>query len=146
MRVRLLALSALLAAGLALPASASESAEMSMTSCEASSPDAADPVAALPLAAKPGPEPDACSATAYCHNGTVLNCSTGGSGTCQGVDSSCPSQRGYVVCAGSYTYCPACPGNCPPGAPACTSTKQCALTYCGGIGYGVCNNGCCYCY
>ncbi len=142
MRVRLLALAALALIGLAVPAPAFELAEMTMTSCEASD-AAADPVAALPLATKPGPQPDA-TCTVVCSGGSVVSC-TGSS--CTGVNSACPSQQGYVQCNGVYTYCPSCPPpGCPGGVPSCTSSKQCSITYCGGPGMGICNNGCCYCY
>jgi hypothetical protein len=57
------------------------------------------------------PEPlfMSCSAHATCYNGSAVTCSNGGSGSCTGIDASCPSQRGYVQCGGVTTNCPACP-------------------------------------
>jgi hypothetical protein len=73
-----------------------------------------------------------------------VSCSAS-SGTCSATDANCPTTRGYVTCNGVTTYCSAaCPVQCN-GVPTCSSTKQCSL-YCGGPGYGVCSNGCCYCY
>lgn len=31
------------------------------------------------------------------------------SGTCTGVERSCPGERGHITCNGVTTYCPACP-------------------------------------
>lgn len=101
--------------------------------------------AALTVAKSAGaPTPDSiCTATAWCNDGSTVSCS--GNSTCSATDANCPSTRGSVTCDGSTTYCAAsCPGQCN-GAPQCSSSKQC-WTYCGGPGYGVCSNGCCYCY
>ncbi len=81
---------------------------------------------------EPEPAPTTCTATAYCHSGTV---------SCTGCPAnrqhaSCPSQRGWVECAGNRTYCPPCP---PPTCnPSCKSV-------CWPTG-GVCINGNCICY
>lgn len=65
---------------------------------------------AVDLAPAEGPEVSekSCTATATCHDGTVLQCSDPGTGTCTGVDSNCSyaGQRGYVKCGSNYTFCP----------------------------------------
>jgi hypothetical protein len=57
------------------------------------------------------PVPDGiCRATASCWDGTIVTCSGASSAsTCVSVDASCPSQRGYVKCDSTYTWCPSCP-------------------------------------
>ncbi len=142
MRMKVIALSAVVLLGVLLTtqASARAASEVALEACEASS-DAVDALSAL--AAKPGPTPDA-TCTATCSGGSTVSC--GGTSTCNAVNAACPSQQGYVTCGSTTTWCPACPP--PPGCvgvPACTSSKQCSITYCGGVGMGSCNNGCCYC-
>ncbi len=56
------------------------------------------------------PEPIflSCTAQATCSNGSTVSCSSG-SGTCTGINASCPSQAGYVQCGSTKINCPACP-------------------------------------
>ena len=60
-------------------------------------------------------QPAFLAVTAYCEadcwNDSTVSCS---GTTCSAVDSSCPSQRGYVQCGTSTYYCPVCP------TPACS--------------------------
>ena len=95
-----------------------------------------------------GPEVSAkaCSAVANCANGSSVSCSTGGSGTCQGVNASCPNERGYVRCGSQYTYCPSCPAQ-----EFCAQGASCGLRIGGLCGYsgserGVCYQGACRCW
>ena len=55
------------------------------------------------------PEPIflSCSAHATCRNGSSVTC-TSGSGSCTGIDASCPGQAGYVQCGGTTINCPPC--------------------------------------
>lgn len=91
------------------------------------------------------PQPDGfCSATAGCSDGTSVSCSTT-VGSCTSYDAFCPSERGHVTCGSRSIYCAArCASTCSGGTPACSSLSQCE-NLCGGPGYGICNNGCCYC-
>ena len=85
--------------------------------------------AALDLLGVEGvPEPIfmSCTASATCYNGTTVNCSVG-TGSCTGVNAACPSQRGYVQCGATTTYCPACPTVVGFGCStvSCTNDAQC---------------------
>jgi len=86
------------------------------------------PVAPEPAAKGPGGlEKALCSATANCWDGTTRSCQGNNSVTaCVGVDSNCPTQRGYVTCDGATQYCPICPtsGGCPSNW--CTFEAECA--------------------
>jgi len=65
-----------------------------------------------------------CNAFAVCHDGSTVSCS--GSGTCTGVDAACPRKRGYVVCDGVTTSCPACPAlACGLEGDPCYDTQEC---------------------
>ena len=73
-------------------------------------PAAAACTASSQLGAPTVPEPIflSCSAHATCGNGSAVTCTNGGSGSCVGVDASCPGQAGYVQCGGTTTNCPPC--------------------------------------
>ncbi len=85
-----------------------------------------------------------CSAIADCWNGSTVSCSGGVGTTCSAIDSNCSSQRGYVRCGSSYTYCPSCP-SCSIEGFACSSNAWCASKcdlVCG-LPWGICTpNGC----
>jgi hypothetical protein len=68
-----------------------------------------------------GPD-GSCWASADCWDGSTVTC-FGGS-TCTSVDNNCPTQRGYVKCDGSYTFCPFCP-TCSREGDACDSDSEC---------------------
>jgi hypothetical protein len=79
-----------------------------------------------------------CSAQATCSDGSPLACSSP-SGSCTGVDGSCP-QDGYVQCGSTFIPCPAF---CPPPPQDCVlscSVNSNCTSYCGGP--GVCVTGC----
>lgn len=83
-----------------------------------------------------------CDATAFCWDGSTRHCYGNNSTvSCTAVDSSCPSQRGYVTCDGVTTWCPPCPDTCPPdwcegdsecamNCAPCDYTYTCNATYC----------------
>lgn len=77
-----------------------------------------------------------CSDTAWCgSSGTSVTCSGGTCGLA--VDQYCAGGvRGYAICDGVRTYCPACPSTC--------NKKACDAS-CGGPGYGVCSGNNCIC-
>ena len=70
-----------------------------------------------------------CTATATCENGNTVSCT--GSSSCQATDASCPVQRGFVKCDGSYIFCGACE-DC---------NAQACIAQCGPPGGGYCHNG-----
>lgn len=88
------------------------------------------------------PEPIApvflsCSAQATCWDNSTISCSFPSSGSCTGVDSSCPGQPGYVQCPDSFIPCPVCPGtDC---TLYCSVDSECT-SHCGGPGR--CSTGC----
>lgn len=92
---------------------------------------------AADLAPVEGPDVSekACTASALCDNGTTITCSLSGSGTCQGVNASCPSEVGFVRCGGNYSYCP---NTCP----SCPGTLSCEDLNAGNYGPGVCPSRC----
>lgn len=80
-----------------------------------------------------------CSAQANCWNSTTVSCNVG-SGSCTGVDSSCPGQNGYVQCGSTFISCPTCPPG--PGedcVQSCTVNSDCT-SHCAGP--GACVSGC----
>lgn len=83
------------------------------------------PVAEQPLDeilfASSGPGSGLVTCTADCGSYPDVSCTT--SGTCTAVDRNCPSQRGYVKCGSSYTFCPVCP--CPEGHHRFVFTGNC---------------------
>ena len=96
------------------------------------------------LGAEGVPEPIfmSCSASATCYNGTTVNC-TSSTGSCTGINAACPSQRGYVQCAGTTTNCPACPTvgfGCT--TVSCTSDAQCTAICPDPEQGGRCQTGC----
>lgn len=90
----------------------------------------AKPAAPTPAAKRPsGLEKALCSASATCWNSTTVSCEGNNSVTaCVGVDSSCPSQKGYVTCDGTTKWCPDCPssGGCPTGWCTDQDEQNCA--------------------
>lgn len=80
-----------------------------------------------------------CTAQANCRDGSTVTCSTL-SGTCTGVDFSCPYESGYVQCGSTYIPCAATcdppPADC---VQSCTVNSDCTA-HCGGP--GVCSSGC----
>lgn len=70
-----------------------------------------------------GPSP---ASPAYCQAdcGSDPDVSCTGNVSCSAVDQNCPSQRGYVVCDGVYTFCPTCP-ECENGAFRIYRTGNC---------------------
>ena len=83
-----------------------------------------------------------CSAQATCGDGSTVSCSVS-SGTCTGVDASCPDVDGHVQCGSTFISCIDC-DEIPPPIPescvqSCTVNSNCT-SYCGGA--GVCVSGC----
>lgn len=81
-----------------------------------------------------------CSAHITCLDGATLSCSLP-SGTCTGVEPSCPGENGYVQC-GSYVVGCSTPCPEPPGTDCtlyCSVNSDCT-SHCGGP--GVCSTGC----
>ncbi len=62
-----------------------------------------------------GPSASRAICIATCSSGSTVSCSYTPPATCVAVDSSCPSQRGYVSCNGVTTYCPVCGAVCNEG-------------------------------
>lgn len=75
------------------------------------------------LATTPAPVP---MSPVFCQAdcGSYPDVSCTGASSCSAVDQNCPGQRGYVVCDGSYTYCPSCP-ECSEGAIRILRTDEC---------------------
>jgi len=85
-----------------------------------------------------------CTAEADCWDGSTVSCSlSGGSGTCDFADSSCPSEHGWVTCGWQEVHCPSCP--CPPPASKCIDGRSCTLPCGSECGPGTCVRGSCNC-
>lgn len=79
-----------------------------------------------------------CSAHATCSNGSPVSCSVA-SGSCTGVDGSCP-ENGYVQCGSTYIACPPyCPSPGPDCVQSCSVNSDCT-SHCAGPGF--CSSSC----
>ncbi len=86
-----------------------------------------------------------CNATADCWDGSTVSCSisSGGSGSCDFADSSCPWEHGWATCGWDEDHCPPCP--CPDPAPRCIENRSCTEPCGSECGPGTCINGSCNC-
>jgi hypothetical protein len=80
-------------------------------SSSSASPLCSDSSAPVEQAKRPDGFMTKATCTALCGSSPSVTC-TGS--TCSAVNQSCTAQQGYVVCDGSYTFCPAC--TCTEGA------------------------------
>lgn len=83
-----------------------------------------------------------CSAQAVCGDGSTVACSVP-SGTCTGVDASCPDVDGYVQCGSTFISCIDCDDIPPTPGPDCVqscSVDSDCTSHCAGP--GICSSSC----